>query len=206
MHHHTVRNILIAFILMTLVTLGAYIVFATSGKTKNISSPVTTDIQEISDIAQAKEPEIKQVRATSLDGGKTLTMKVASGDSGALEYSFSIDEGPTFFSEVLEPSSTLSLTYNSWEPTDKFVYVAVDKNGVKDAYVFNANGENFADGQKFMSAQDYFSRRNITYKFDEATGWGGNGLLQIKTVKEDGTKGPNFWFEIPSGAVLQLAH
>jgi hypothetical protein len=176
-----------------------------TGKTRNVSSPITSELQMVSEEISAQEPETKEVTATSLDGGKTLTMKITKVGSQESEYAFSTDGAP-FYTETLKSPSFFNLTYNSWDPTDKYVYIAVDKNGVKDAYVFNASGENFNDGQKLMSAQDYFSRRNVTYNFDEATGWGGTGLLQIKTTKEDGTRGPNFWFEIPSGALLQLAH
>lgn len=200
---HILKNTLIASILVAFVVFGAYIGVNLTGRTKNVSSPVTTQISEqVQKVAQAEEREIK---ATSLDGGKSLVMKIVNQGT-VTEYSFSIDNASPFFTQTLDSTSNFQLTYNSWSPDDKYVYIAVNKNGVKDAYVFNANGEDFRDGQKFMRAQDYFSRRKIIHKFDEATGWGGNGLLQIKTTKNDGSRGPNFWFEIPSGSVLQLAH
>lgn len=204
--NHILKNTLIASILVAFVVLGVSVGFNLTGKTKNVSSPVTTELEQVSIIAQASEPEAEEVKATSLDGGKTLLMKSIIGEGGFTEYSFSVDGEAPFYTETLDSNSSFGLTYNTWEPSDKYVYISVNKNGVKDAYVFNANGEDFADGKKIMSAQDYFSKRNIIYKFDEATGWGGTGLLQIKTTKEDGTRGPNFWLEVPSGAVLQLAH
>lgn len=202
--HHIIRNTLIASILIAFVVFGSYIGLNVTGRIKDVSSPVSTQISE--EIQKTAEAQEKEVKATSLDGGKTLTMKTKTGEGGITEYAFSVDGNSPFFSETLDSSSSMNLTYNSWSPDGKYVYVAVNKNGVKDAYVFNAGAEDFADGKKYMSAQEHFAKRNINYSFDEATGWGGIGLVQIKSIKEDGSRGPNFWFEIPSGAVLQLAH
>jgi hypothetical protein len=200
---HILRNTLIACILIAFVVFAFYAKINLTSKTKNISSPVSSEIQTV---AQSEGTGEKTVTATSLDGGKKITMKKLSGEGEITEYSFSIDENLPFFIDTLSPNSSMSLTYNSWSPNDKYVYIAVNKNGVKDAYVFNSSGENFNDGRKFLSVQDYFETRNIGYKFEEATGWGGQNLLQIKTLKDDGAKGSNFWFEIPSGALIQLAH
>lgn len=99
----------------------------------------------------------------------------------------------------------MELPFNSWSPDDKYVFVSENTGGIKRFYVFKANGETFSNGEEYIDVIPKFESANTGLKLENVTGWDSENLLHISTLLENGEKGPGFWFEIPSKAIIRLS-
>lgn len=99
----------------------------------------------------------------------------------------------------------MALPSNSWDPTDTYIFLEEHNSGAVDFFVLKASGEPFADGNKYIDVGAVWANKKMEYTIRTATGWASGTLLIIYTSKDDGSRGPAFWFEIPSTAILQLA-
>lgn len=145
----------------------------------------------------------------SSDGKKTVIMKVTKNKSGAQTYSFSASdtEGANeqfIFSRTLDITKNMSIPFNTWSPDNKYFFIQENAKEGNDVLVFNASGEPFVN-ETYLDATDLFNKKNTGNNFNEATGWASELLIVLNTTKPDNTKGPSYWFEVPSKAVIQLS-
>ena len=52
---------------------------------------------------------------------------------------------------------------------------------------------------------DLFTKKYPDLKIGNVTGWGGVGEIIVNSVKDGGSRGPSFWFEMPSHNIVQLS-
>lgn len=155
--------------------------------------------------AHAQESE-----ADSSKANQKLVLRITPSVNGLTSYAFSITDfsgnnARALFTKSLGAASTMSIPFNAWDPTDTYIFIEEKDGGVPNYYVFKASGEPFADGNTFIDAGAVWTAKNIGFSIRDATGWASGTLLIIYTTKPDGTKGPPYWFEIPSTATIQLA-
>ena len=172
-------------------------------------SPAPTepsDIVVIQSLPDSSMPETSEVR--SPDGKMKLIMKeTTSGDNTT--YSFSIsgteeDSKKTVFSRTVLMGASMEMSPNAWSPDNKYFFI-IEKSGNSINYlVFRANGEYFSENEQYIDVVPLFAQKNTGYTLSDITGWDSETLLHVYSTKE-GLKGPSFWFEIPSKAVIQLA-
>lgn len=160
-------------------------------------------------ITPASNPILKIDTATQIspDGTKMLIMKTTHNIDGTLTYVISAADGSganerELYTTKVKGSESMSVPFNAWSPDNKYLFV--HKNG-NYALVFKATGEPIASNQTYFDVADLFRERNYKDTFSQATGWASPTLLIFNTIKQDGTKGYSYWFEVPSKAIIQLS-
>lgn len=155
--------------------------------------PTTT----VSDVHSSKADKKLILRATTNQNGTILYECLISDIAGGSER--------PLFSKTLGSGSRMTLPVNAWDPTDTYVFVEENDQGVPNYFVYRADGEPFAGGDKYIDVGSVWNGKKVGYTIREATGWASGTLLIVYTSKDDRSKGPAFWFEIPSTAIIQLA-
>lgn len=152
--------------------------------------------------------EIKDVR--SPDGKMKLIMKTTK-DKDKITYSFSVAETlenaakKAIFSKTVLSGTTMDMSPNAWSPDNKYFFIFEKNANSVDYFVFRADGEYSSEGEQYRNVVPLFVAENTGYTLSEITGWDSETLLHIYTAKEGESRGPSFWFEVPSKAIIQLA-
>jgi hypothetical protein len=155
-------------------------------------------------------PKITVSSQISPDGTKKVIMKVTQNFDGTSTYDFLTanenDVNETkIFTKILDASSNMTIPFNTWSPDDKYFFIQENSGVNKSFFVFQATGAQFAGGETFLNATDLFAKANTGNNFNVATGWASESLIIINTTTKDNAKGPSYWFEVPSTAIIQLS-
>ena len=150
-----------------------------------------------------------ETEVNSAKADQKLKLWATPGKDGTTTYAFTITDlngkPRSLLTKTLGPGAIMSLPWNAWDPTDTYVFVDEKDGSVQNYYVLRADGSSFASGDKLIDVGSIWRSRNLGLTIREATGWASGTLLIIYTSKDDGSKGPPYWFEIPSTATIQLA-
>lgn len=175
----------------------------------HVAVPVIAANNTQTAIAPILDPVLKMDTASQVspDGTKKLVMKTAHNTDGTLTYVFTTTDGSgtseqQLYTATVKGSESMSIPFNTWSPDNRFLFI--QKNGTQ-ALVFKATGEPIAPGQAYFDVPDVFRERSINNTFHEATGWASPTLLIINTITADNSKGPSYWFEVPTKAIIQLS-
>lgn len=151
------------------------------------------------------QPDTSQI---SSDGTKKLIMKTISNKDGTKTYNFLVSNGDGIDEQIVFSKTlgqkTISIPYNAWSPDNKYFFIQEGEGREAEILVFKSSGEGLDQDQKYINATELFKKRGLSYNFAEATGWASEALILINTVTQEGEKGPSFWFELPSLAIIQL--
>lgn len=169
---------------------------------KNSPSPVPS--------AVPKSLKTQESDVHSSNADKKFVLRATPGQDGTTTYTFTVADlagtnAHVLFTKTLGPGAVMSLPWNAWDPTDTYVFIGEKVGSALNYYVFKSSGEPFANGDKFIDVGAVWTEKKIGFSIRDATGWASGTLLIIYTSKDDGAKGPAFWFEIPSTAIIQLA-
>jgi len=159
---------------------------------------------------EAVAPKITISSQISPDGSKKLIMKTTQNNDNTATYDFSTaNENGTneklIFTEVVDSSKNMTVPFNAWSPDDQYFFIQEDSGDSKNIFVFKVTGKSFADTQIYLDASSIFKEANTGNNFSEATGWASESLIILNTKKQDNTKGPSYWLEVPSKAIIQLS-
>jgi len=146
----------------------------------------------------------------SSDGTKKLNMKTTDNKNNSKTYTFSTSDGSganeqIVFSKTLDFKRTMSIPYNTWSPDNKYFFIQEHGEEGDSVMVFNALGELFANQEKYLDLTGLFKQSGNKNNFSVATGWAAQNLVIFNTTTQENTKGPSFWFEVPSRAIIQLS-
>lgn len=152
---------------------------------------------------------IQDKEVHSADGKMNLVM-VQDKKDGVKTYTFIASDlsgknKKTLFSKTVEASASMLLSPNSWSPNNKYVFLQEKEGESIKTFVFKASGEPFTNGLQYLDVRALFEEHKTKYTLKDATGWDAPELLHVTTMLDANTKGPSYWFEIPSKAFLQLA-
>ncbi len=169
---------------------------------------VVEQIEQVTPAAPAPKFLTDNVRSSNAD--KKLILRATPQKEGITSYVFSVADMTganehQIYAKNIAAGGSMELPYNAWDPTDTYVFLQENGQGAPHFYVLKASGEPFANGQVYLDVNAVWTQKNIPYAIRTATGWASGTLLIVYTSKEDGTKGPSYWFEIPSTAIIQLA-
>ncbi len=179
-----------------------------TGSNEKISQRPNSQESENSTIvsAQAAEPKIKKTEVHSADGEANALLEEESGRYSLYSCDTSTCTNKLLLFQTTVPASEkIELPFNTWSPDNKLVFIVKKGGGMTNYMVFRADGAAFANGEKFMDVATIFAQKQPELSLIDVTGWDSDTLLHVHAAK-DGKNGPSFWFEIPSGAVIQLAH
>lgn len=141
----------------------------------------------------------------SPDGTHNLKMKKTHHVDGTSTFIFTVTDGSGENEHELytiQSADNFSIPFNTWSPDNKYLFVQKNENG---ALVFKATGEPIISGQTYFDVGELFSEKVKNVFPRIVTGWASPTLLIVNTVKEDNAKGPSYWFEVPSKAIMQLS-
>lgn len=150
----------------------------------------------------------QDVSVDSLDGSETITLKTIENNN--LEtYSFytsnkNNEVKKIIFSKAVGSTEKLLLPDNAWDPNGRYFFITDQTASTNNYYVIPSFGS-LSDNSQSVNVSDLFFKKYPNYGSIEATGWGGYDLLIINAKNTDGSKGPSFWFEVPSQSFIQLA-
>jgi hypothetical protein len=155
-------------------------------------------------------PATETSSQVSPDGTKKLTMTITTTRNGNKTYAFTASDADNtnqnlIYSVSLPPTESMTIPYNTWSPDNAYVFLAQSTQAGGSALVMRANGQTLSDGQQFDNVTELFTARNTGNTYQETTGWASETLLIINTKNPDGSKGPSYWFEVPSKAIIQLS-
>ena len=162
------------------------------------------------EISNFSEPQNTLTNIDSPDGKMVATIDETVQSSGNKIYSVTVQDADksekevTIFKTAYPAGTKLVLPKNAWSPNDRYLFLTEETTSGSSFFVFNADGEPFSEKLKYIDVVPVFSSKNTGFELADVTGWDSNTLLHIKAVNKEGTRA-NFWFEVPSGAVIRLA-
>lgn len=150
----------------------------------------------------------KDQETHSSDGTMNAILQIPSASESARMYAVFVEkidgEGrKLIFATSTSYDETFSIPQNSWSPDNKYLYLQKETSGKKDIVVFQASGNSFTDEEHGRSIDETLQKNKPGYTIDQATGWMSATIVQIFTKKEDNTKGPTYWFYVPSASLWQ---
>lgn len=198
---------IVLVLLAAVVTIGVTQKTATQPPAKATSSAGI--LPTVSPPPTPPQPTVVETDVHSSKADKKLILRTTTNRDGTSMYEFFIADVSggnerRLFAKTLGPGAVMALPFNAWDPTDTYVFLEQRTQGVPDYFVFRTDGSPFAGGNTYVDVGAVWTQKKIGYTIREATGWASDTLLIIYTLKDDGTHGPAYWFEIPSTAIIQL--
>lgn len=169
---------------------------ASSNSAPAVVSPVVSPVLKIDTQSQI-----------SPDGTKKLLLKTTQNVNGTRSYEVFTTDGSgnntqPVYTTILGRTDSLNIPFNTWSPDNKYFFL---QKNTTDALVLKATGEPIDGDQVTEDITDTFVAKNIPNHPLETTGWASPTLLIVNTTATDGTRGPSYWFEVPTKAILQLS-
>ncbi|HVZ66745.1 MAG TPA: hypothetical protein VG917_00615 [Patescibacteria group bacterium] len=205
-------------IIFVLVGIGFSSVFSFSyikntQKTKEMSNSLKSGSANNIAVVQTAEsktlPKVETSNVHSPDGKMELVMDKTLEESVNSYSLYTCEVQCVNKSQILTISlpkdQSIDLPLNSWSPNNKYVFVRKTGGAAIAYWVFNADGQAFANGNNFIDVVPAFDAKQTGNNLGEVTGWDSNTLLHVFSNLTDGTRGPSYWFEVPSQAVIRLA-
>lgn len=201
----TLRKIELESIFLISVVAAASLFFVVQRNNQGLFN-----VSTISSPLPTPAPEQNIFSQISPDGTKKVAMKVTQNPDNTSTYDFSTaDENganeQSVFTKTHDSSRSMTIPLNTFSPDNKYFFIQENAGDSKSIFAFQATGESFSDTEEYFDVTDLFRKKDTGSNFNEATGWASESLIIINTTKADGKKGPSYWFEIPSRAVIHLA-
>jgi len=205
-----VRNVIIFLII---IAISGFVLLSL----KQVSSPAVTPSPaptESSDIStiqsEVQKSEIKDISEVHSPDGKMKLLMDRTISENTTTYSFSVldtsgEANREIFSKTVLAGISFEMSPNAWSPDNKYLFITEKSGNSINYLVFKADGEYFAENEQYIDTVPQFIAKDTGYTLSDITGWDSETLLHVYTIKEDGSGGPSFWFEIPSKAIIQLA-
>ncbi len=186
------------------------ILFFWSGQKKreNLQNPlfIQTKVQG-SDTQPGGEASKETTEVHSPDGKMKISMQeTLIGEIASYVFLVSEISGGNnieIFSKTLT-NGRMELSKNSWSPDNKYVFLREKESEQTQYYVFRADGNAFSNGEKHIDVVSVFESKKTGAVLSDVTGWDSPTLLHLLTNAKSGEE-MNYWFEIPSKALIRLA-
>jgi len=171
---------------------------------------VSVPIVSVDSPLPMESPEQNIFSQISPDGTKEVIMKIIRNEDDTQTHSFFTTDTSGanekyIFTRTLEKEANMTIPYNTWSSNNQYFFIQENAKEGTNIFAFKASGEAFSDTEQYFDVTGLFKKKDTGNNFSEATGWASESLIIINTTKEDGTKGPSYWFEIPSKAIIQLS-
>lgn len=200
------KNYTVFIILLVIIVAGA----AFTIRSKQTTPQPTASSESSSPAAFGPlVPLPKDTDIHNPDGTKKLIMHTERQTDGSTIYTFFIadingENKKLIFSKTELKDTTMALHHNSFSPDNKMVIIEEHTGNATNYLVLKVSGEPFANGSQYLDINGLFTERGVKYSFSSVTGWAGPTLAVVTTTKDDGSRGPSFWFVTDSRAFLQL--
>lgn len=196
------------FLLAAVAAVSTFFVYR-----NNIYQPqfsIASGIPSMSIETEVVSPKVTVSSQISPDGSRKVIMKETQNPDDTLTYNFSVSDGnganeQDIFTKTVSSIKTMAIPFNAWSPDNKYFFIQENAGTGKSVLVFEGSGGTFPTGEIYLDAVDLFTKANNGNSFGEATGWASETLIIINTLKPDNSKGPSYWFEVPSSQIIQLS-
>jgi hypothetical protein len=148
----------------------------------------------------------------SPDGTRKVILKTLLNADATHTYVFSTtkDSGTTeqfITKSTLDGTKIMTIPFNTWSPDNAHFFVQEQTldGTITHVFVFNGSGESFTNEEPYFDIPEEFIKNNIEHIFTNATGWASESLIIVNTTMPNNPKGPSYWFEVPSKAIIQLS-
>lgn len=177
--------------------LTAFTVLATADK--RYTTPPTLPKPQI---ASQVSPDgtSKVIMKTLLNADTTQTYVFTTTNNSNITEQFIVKK-------TIDNTKIMTIPFNTWSPDNAYFFVQEQTlDGiVTHVFVFKGSGESFFANETSIDIPHEFLDRNIEHTFTAATGWASESLIIVNTINANSEKGPSYWFEIPSKAIIQLS-
>ncbi|HYK08952.1 MAG TPA: hypothetical protein VEW42_05630 [Candidatus Eisenbacteria bacterium] len=210
----TIRKIELESVSLFLLATIFGVVFAMyynhSAKPRSVFSLPVMDVFATPTPTPPPTPKVETFSNVSPDGTKKLTMTVTPHATTSKTYAFSVSNADesnpqSIYSINLPIDETMNIPFNAFSPDDKFLFLEHNTRDGNEAFVFRASGDPMTDTKQYFNAPAIFIAHQTGNTYQETTGWASETLLIINTTLSNGDKGPSYWLEVPSKAVIQLS-
>lgn len=198
-------------VLVVGVTITGFTIYKNNNKSSISVRPIPSNNSANSAIVSAQAASLTENKfeAHSADGEVNAILEEKPSGESSTSYSlYSCDmkcsNKTLLFQQTLQSGEKLELPFNAWSPDNKYVFIVKKSSAGKSYLVFKASGEAFSDSAPFIDVSTIFAEKQPTLILKDVTGWDSETLLHVFTNSQDGSNGPSFWFEVPSGALIQL--
>jgi hypothetical protein len=168
-------------------------------------SKVDNSFPSVTPVPQAVIPPVQASDVESMDspdGKLTLVMKKTKGTDVA--YSFSVS-GREIFTKTLDSATSISIPYNTWSPDGKYVFLKESGTSGVNFFALSVADSSTDQSDQTANITKLFAEKYPDLIIGDVTGWGGVNLIVVNSAKLDGSRGPSFWFEMPSQSLIQLS-
>jgi hypothetical protein len=198
-----------SFFLVAMVAAGS-LFFVMRNNNHQPQFNIASGNSSVSSQAEVVSSEVTISSQISPDGAKKVIMKATENSDNTVVYDFSTANGnganeKNIFTKTLNFPSEMTIPFNTWSPDNQYFFVEQKAENNKNVLVFKSDGSQFAGQEIYLDAVDLFNQANTGYAFAEATGWASESLIIINTTGADNKKGPSYWLEMPSKAIIQLS-
>ncbi len=144
------------------------------------------------------------------DGTKKITMTTITNKDLSHVYTFAISNDTdtdkrTLYTIKLPATESMTVPFNTWSPDNIYVFLEHHFSDHTEALLFRADGQQIRDSESSLNVTDIYNARQTGNPYQETTGWASQTLLIVNTKLADGSKGPSYWVEVPSKAVIPLS-
>lgn len=191
---------------LLVIALGWVVVFQTHVLTSQKARATSED-----NPFPSPTPIEENVAVLSSDGSEKLLIRKRNATEETVEYVLSVSSSTgaderELITKTLTSDWRLEIPPNAWSPDDSYVFVRLD-GPTSDTYlVLKPSGELFVGGERYVDVGALWSQKKLGFTLREATGWASPTLLILYTTTANGAKGPAYWFEAPSKALIKLSH
>ena len=202
------RSIVILLIIATIV--GSFFYLNQKNSVSIVTpSPSPTEPHDVGTI-QTEDLEIKESSEVRSPDGKMKLVMEATKEGDNTVYSFVVSDtlgetNKTVFSKAVLLGTSFELSPNAWSPDNKYFFITEKGTDSFDYYVFKADGEPFSEEKQYIDIAPLFAVKNTGYVLSDVTGWASPTLIYLLTQEDNGERGPTYWLEIPSLAIIRLA-
>lgn len=168
-------------------------------------------MQETQNTLPSIDPTPKEVASqVSPDGTTKITMSAVTNRDLSKTYTFTTSDSldnnqKTIYTATLPSTDTMTIPFNTWSPDNRYIFLKHASSQKNETLVMRADGAVLPDGDQNDNVTDLFVARNTGETYQDTTGWASETLLIINTTNTDGSKGPSFWEEVPSKAIIELS-
>lgn len=197
MEKHPSKPIFIV-LLVTTAAIAVYALWQRPGKYESYipnlpATPIPTTVPD---------PR-KEITVTSPNGEATLGM-IEEKLNSLVKYTFTVD-GEKIFTKTASDGAEITIPFNTFSPDNRYILLKEKLGSSSKFFVIPASPETTNESDKSYFT-DLFTEKYPEYEISDVTGWGGINLVIINTQKSDGTTGPSFWYEVPSGRFIKLSN
>jgi hypothetical protein len=206
--HH--NHFFLYFLAVGLAVAICVIFFTSFRKVSEVSAPTLVSADMPKKLPQEEPGKDEIVDIPSPDGKYALQMRNGHETGGTILQTFYItsleNETPIKIFSNLSPSDNLiSVPYNTFSPTNKYVILKYKKSSENKYMVLRTDGKDILTDSTPVEITERFNEKFPDYAITDITGWGGYTVIVVNTNTKDGKTGPSWWFDMSNLSFIRLS-